>query len=79
MIMKGSSANLTHVSITHRVALDWLSDRIKLDPGIQISEVDSKNQLADILMKGHFTRDYEMRFETGTEKPSSNNQQENFI
>ena len=42
---------------THRVALDWLFDRISLDPKIQIKYMDTKNQLADILTKGNFTRD----------------------
>ena len=37
------------------VALDWLFDRINLDPKIQIKY--TKNQLADILTKGNFTRD----------------------
>ena len=32
MIMKGRSPTMRHVSRTHRVALDWLFDRIKLDP-----------------------------------------------
>ena len=40
-----------------RVALDWLFDRIHLDPKIQIKYIDTKNQLADILTKGNFTRD----------------------
>ena len=39
------------------VALDWLLDRINLDPQIQIKYIDTKNQLADILTKGNFTRD----------------------
>ena len=38
-------------------ALDWLFDRINLDPQIQIKYIDTKNQLADILTKGKFTRD----------------------
>ena len=38
---------MRHVSRTHRVALDW----------IQIKYIDTKNQLADILTKGNFTRD----------------------
>ena len=46
-----------HVSRTHRVALDWLFDRINLDLKIQIKYIDTKNQLADILTKGNFTRD----------------------
>ena len=48
---------MRHVSRTHRVALDWLFDRINLDPKIQINYIDTKNQLADILTKGNFTRD----------------------
>ena len=57
MIIKGRSPTLRHVSRTHRVALDWLVDRISLDPKTHIRYVDSKNQLADILTKGHFTHD----------------------
>ena len=57
MIMKGRSPTLRHVSRTHRVALDWLFDRINLEPKIQIKYIDTKNQLADILTKGNFTRD----------------------
>ena len=38
---------MRHVSRTHRVALDWLFDRINLDPKIQIKYIDTKNQLAD--------------------------------
>ena len=41
----------------HRAALDWLFDRINLDPKIQVKYIDTKNQLADILTKGNFTRD----------------------
>ena len=48
---------MRHVSRTHRVAPDWLFDRINLDPKIQINYIDTKNQLADILTKGNFTRD----------------------
>ena len=48
---------MRHVSRTHRVALDWLFGRINLDPKIQIKYIDTKNQLADILTKGNFTRD----------------------
>ena len=46
---------MRHVSRTHRVALDWLFDRINLDPKIQIKYIDTKNQLADFLTKGNFT------------------------
>ena len=47
---------MRHVSRTHRVALDWLFDRI-LYSKIQIKYIDTKSQLADILTKGSFTRD----------------------
>ena len=57
MILKGRSPTMRHVSRTHRVALDWLFDRINLDPKIQIKYIDTKNQLADMLTKGNFTRD----------------------
>ena len=36
MIMKGRRPTMRHVSRTHKVALDWLFDRINLDPKIQI-------------------------------------------
>ena len=41
MIIKGSPT-MRHVSRTHRVALDWLFDRINLDPKIQIKYIDTK-------------------------------------
>ena len=57
MIIKGWSPTMRHVSRTHRVALDSLFDRIKLDHKIQIRYNDTKHQLAHILTKGNFTRD----------------------
>ena len=57
MIIKGRSPTMRHVSRTHRVALDWLFDSVNLDSKIQIKYIDTKNQLADILTKGNFTRD----------------------
>ena len=57
MIIKGRSPTMRHVSRTHRVAVDWLFDRVNLDSKIQIKYIDSKNQLADILTKRYFTRD----------------------
>ena len=57
MIIKERSPTMRHVSRTLRVALDWLFDRINLDTKIQIKYIDTKNQLADILTKGNFTRD----------------------
>ena len=57
MIIKGRRPTMRHVSRTHRVALDWLLERINLDPKIQTNYVDTKNQLADLLTEGNFTRD----------------------
>ena len=57
MIIEGRSPTMRHVSRTHRVALDWLFDRINLDSKIQIKYIDTKNQLLDILTKGNFTRE----------------------
>ena len=57
MIIKGRSPTMRHVSRTHRVALDWFFHGINLDPKIQIKYIDTKNQLADMQTKGHFTRD----------------------
>ena len=48
MIIKGRSRTMRYVSRTHRVALDWLFDRINLDPKIQIKYIATKNQRADI-------------------------------
>ena len=56
MIIKGRSPTMRHVSRTHRVALDWLFDGVNLDPKIQIKYIDTKNQFADILTNGNFTR-----------------------
>ena len=57
MIIKGRRPTMRQDSRTHRVALDWLFDRINLDPQIQIKYIDTKNQLADILTKGRNKRD----------------------
>ena len=54
MITKGRSPTMRQISRTHRVALDWLLDRINLDPKIQIKYVDTTHQLADIFAKGQF-------------------------
>ena len=56
-IMKGRSLTMRHVSRTHKVAVDWLFDGINLDPKFRIKYIDTKNQLADMLTKGNFTRD----------------------
>ena len=47
MIIEGRSPTMRHVSRTHRVALDWLFDRINSDFKIQIKYIDTKtNSLA---------------------------------
>ena len=57
MIIQGRSPTMRHVPRTHRVALDWLFDRIHLDSKIQIRYFETKHQLADNLTKCNFTRD----------------------
>ena len=57
MIIYGRSPTMRNVSRTHRVAHNWLFDRIIFDSKIQIKYTDTKNQLADMLTKGNFTRD----------------------
>ena len=49
MIIKGPSPTMRHVARTHRVALDWLFDRVNLEPKIQIKYVGTKKKIADIL------------------------------
>ena len=55
MIIMGRSPTMRHVSRTHRVGLDWLFDRINLDP--TWTPKSKSNTLADILTEGNFTRD----------------------
>ena len=43
MIIKGRSPTMRHFSRIHRVALDWLLDRINFYPKIQMNCVDTKN------------------------------------
>ena len=45
MIIKGRSPTMRHIFRTHRVALDWLLDRINLDPQIQITRDEWNNLL----------------------------------
>ena len=54
-VNKGRSPTLRHISRTHRVDLDWLYDRISLDPMIQIKYVNTTEQFADT--RGSLTRD----------------------
>ena len=57
IVIKGRSPTMRHVSRTHRVALDWLLDKINLDPKIQIRCIDTKHQRTDIFTQGNFTSD----------------------
>ena len=43
MIIRGRSPTMRHVSRTHRVALDWLFDRINLDSKNPNKYIDTKN------------------------------------
>ena len=54
IIIKGRSPTMRHVSRTHRVALDWLFDRINLDPKIQIKYIDTKNPTRRHLNQSEF-------------------------
>ena len=54
MIIKGRSPTMRHVSRTHRVAVDWLFDRINMDPKIQIKYIDTKKPTRRHLDKGEF-------------------------
>ena len=51
IIIKGRSPTMRHLSRIHSVTLDWLFDRINLEP----KYVDT--ELADILTTGSFTLD----------------------
>ena len=52
---------MRHVSRTHRVFLNWLFDRINLDPKIQIKHIDTKNQLADMESYVVFVQHYQCK------------------
>ena len=62
MIIKGRSPTMRHVPEPTQLLLIGCFDRIHLDPTIQIKYIDTKNQLADILPKGHLTRDERIIF-----------------
>ena len=46
---------MRHVLRTFRVDLEWLFERVRVDPGILMKYVNTKQQLADMLTKGSFT------------------------
>ena len=52
--INGRSPELRHVPRVHRVDLDWLWERIRIDPGISIKHVVTKLQIADMLTKANF-------------------------
>ena len=53
--IKGRSPAMRHVARTHRVDLDWLWERMRDDPGVNIKYVGTKEQIADIFTKGSFS------------------------
>ena len=55
MICKGRSPTMRHVSRTHRVAQDWLFDKINLDSKIQILFVENP---CNVIAVGHITACY---------------------
>ena len=57
MMINGWSSLMRHISRSHRVNLDWLFDRINLDPGTQIKYVFTSKQTADILITDSFSRE----------------------
>ena len=57
MTIKGRSPFMRHISRTHHVNLDPLFDRMNLDLAIQIKDVNTSKQMADILTKGSFSRE----------------------
>ena len=57
MIIKGRSPTMRHVSRIHRVAHDWLFDRINLDPKIQNQIHRHQEPTCRHLDKGNFKRD----------------------
>ena len=52
MIINGRSPTMRYVSRTHRVALDWLFDRINLDSKIQIKDIDHQKTIRRHLGEG---------------------------
>ena len=50
MMIKGRNPTMRHISRTHR-------DRFNVDSDIQIKYVNTSKQIADIVIKGSFTRD----------------------
>ena len=55
MTIRGRSQSMRHVARTHRVDLDWILERIRTDPGVQMRYIGTKAQIADLLTKGSFS------------------------
>ena len=56
MCKKGRPTTMRHLLRVHRVDLDTLWERLRTDPSISMRYVNTKQQLADILTKGSFTK-----------------------
>ena len=56
MCKKGRWTTMRHLLRVHRVDLDTLWERLRADPSISMRYVNTKQQLADILTKGSFTK-----------------------
>ena len=57
MVIKGRSPTIRHVSRAHRVASDWVFDRINFDLMNQVKFAETQSQLADNLTKSSLTRE----------------------
>ena len=50
--LEGRPPTMRHLTRTHRIDLDWLFERLRDDPNIDIRYVGTKQQIADFLTKG---------------------------
>ena len=55
MMIKQRWPQLRYVGRKHRIDLDWLFERLSVDPGCFLRFIGTKDQLADIFTKGGFT------------------------
>jgi len=55
MTVKSRALSMRHVPRTHRVDLDFLFERFREDPSINIRYCETKQMLADMLTKASFT------------------------
>ena len=54
-VIKGRSTTLRHCRRTHRIALDWLLERLREDSSMTLRYVKTQNQNADFLTKAAFS------------------------